>query len=47
MNDGAEYGRGGEGFMRLNFGCSRATLTEALGRIEEALLRVRGAPAGG
>ena len=42
LNDGAEYGRGGEGFVRLNFGCARATLAEALGRIEDALLRRRG-----
>ncbi|MGQ9494447.1 MAG: MalY/PatB family protein, partial [Anaerolineae bacterium] len=37
LNDGLEYGRGGEGFVRLNFGCPRATLTKALHRMEEAL----------
>lgn len=37
LNDGPEYGRGGEGFVRLNFGCPRATLAEALRRMEEAL----------
>lgn len=38
LNDGATFGPGGEGFVRLNFGCPRATLDEALGRMEEALL---------
>jgi cystathionine beta-lyase len=33
LNDGASFGRGGEGFVRLNFGCPRPTLVEALDRI--------------
>jgi cysteine-S-conjugate beta-lyase len=37
LNDGAWFGDGGEGFARLNFGCPRATLTEALDRMAEAL----------
>ena len=37
LNDGAWFGQGGEGFVRLNFGCPRATLTEALDRMAEAL----------
>ncbi len=37
LNDGRDYGEEGEGFVRLNFGCPRATLTEALGRMQEAL----------
>jgi cystathionine beta-lyase len=37
LNDGPDYGRGGEGFVRLNFGCPRVTLAEALHRMEEAL----------
>jgi cystathionine beta-lyase len=37
MNDGATFGRGGEGFVRLNFGCPRSTLEEALARLEGAL----------
>jgi cystathionine beta-lyase len=37
LNDGATFGRGGEGFVRLNFGCPRATLEEALARMEAAL----------
>jgi len=37
LNDGPQYGRGGEGFVRLNFGCPRSMLSEALGRMERAL----------
>ncbi len=37
LNDGAEFGRGGEGFVRLNFACPRKTLTEALDRMSLAL----------
>lgn len=40
LNDGASFGRGGEGFLRLNFGCPRATLAEALDRMGEALSRL-------
>ncbi len=42
MNDGAWFGAGGEGFVRLNFGCPRATLAEALGRMERALEELGG-----
>lgn len=38
VNDGAAFGRGGEGFVRLNFGCPRSTLTEALERMRAALI---------
>jgi cystathionine beta-lyase len=37
LSDGAAFGAGGEGFVRLNFACPRATLGEALGRMREAL----------
>jgi cysteine-S-conjugate beta-lyase len=37
LNDGAWFGKEGEGFVRLNFGCPRATLTEALDRMAGAL----------
>ena len=37
LNDGATFGKGGEGFVRLNFGCSRAILREALARMKGAL----------
>ena len=37
LNDGRTFGRGGQGFVRLNFACPRATLAEALGRMRRAL----------
>jgi cystathionine beta-lyase len=37
LNDGAAFGRGGEGFVRLNFGCPRSTLAEALEKMKNAL----------
>jgi len=39
LNDGATFGPGGEGFVRLNFGCPRSTLLEALARMATALAR--------
>ena len=41
MNDGAVFGQGGAGFVRLNFGCPRATLEDALVRMERALAERR------
>jgi cysteine-S-conjugate beta-lyase len=37
LNDGAKFGRGGEGFVRLNFGCPNALLVEGLERLRQAL----------
>jgi cysteine-S-conjugate beta-lyase len=37
LNDGAVFGQGGEGFVRLNFGCPRNTLIDALERMKNAL----------
>jgi cystathionine beta-lyase len=37
LNDGKEFGAGGEGFVRLNFGCPRSLLEEALERMKSAL----------
>lgn len=37
LNDGATFGPGGEGFVRLNFGCPRATLLEGLERMKRAI----------
>jgi cystathionine beta-lyase len=37
MNDGATFGQGGEGFVRLNFACPRAILVDALERMNAAL----------
>jgi len=44
LNEGATFGRGGEGFVRLNFGCSRAMLTRALNCMASAL-RISARPA--
>jgi len=41
LHDGAWFGTRGEGFVRLNFGCPRSTLAEALERMKAAL---RGEP---
>lgn len=38
LNRGAEFGPGGEHFVRLNFGCPRATLIEALQRMKKVLV---------
>jgi len=40
LNDGSAFGPGGDGFVRLNFGCPRATLVEALQRMREALAQL-------
>ncbi|MGC9522124.1 MAG: MalY/PatB family protein [Anaerolineae bacterium] len=37
FNDGAAFGPGGEGFIRLNFGCPRQLLLEGLDRMRRAL----------
>jgi cystathionine beta-lyase len=37
LNPGADFGPGGEGFVRLNFGCPRSTLAKALDRMKTAL----------
>jgi cysteine-S-conjugate beta-lyase len=37
MNDGAWFGKGGEGFVRFNFGCPRSLIEEALGKMKSAL----------
>jgi cystathionine beta-lyase len=38
VNEGAWFGAGGEGFVRLNFGCPRSTLEEGLHRLRAALV---------
>ena len=40
LNDGVTFGRGGEGFVRLNFACPRKTLAEALDRMSCALKKL-------
>lgn len=37
LNDGRPFGAGGTGFVRLNFGCPRSILEEALHRMKRAL----------
>lgn len=41
LSDGRDFGRGGDysGWVRLNFGCPRATLDQALSRLEAACRR--------
>ena len=41
LQDGAEFGAEGRGFVRLNFGCPRAILQAALDRMREASTAVR------
>jgi cystathionine beta-lyase len=40
LNDGMAFGRGGEGFVRLNFGCPRSILLEALDSMQAAHKRL-------
>ncbi len=40
LNDGEEFGRGGQGFVRLNFACPRRMLEEALDRMSGALKKL-------
>jgi cystathionine beta-lyase len=37
VNEGSWFGEGGEGFVRLNFGCPRSTLEEGLRRLHAGL----------
>lgn len=37
LQSGADFGRGGEGFLRMNIGCPHATMREALRRIRSVL----------
>lgn len=37
LDEGTKFGQEGAGFMRMNIGCPRATLEEAMGRLERAL----------
>lgn len=37
LNDGAAFGPGGEGYMRLNVGCGKETLEEAMDKLKEAI----------
>ena len=37
LNDGAMFGKEGSGFMRMNIGCPRSTIQEALSRLAAAV----------
>ncbi len=39
LNEGSTFGKGGDGFVRLNFGCPRSVLIEALDRMEAVLAK--------
>lgn len=39
LNDGMMFGKPGEGFMRLNIGCPRSVLEQALEQLKEAVTR--------
>jgi cystathionine beta-lyase len=41
LQDGINFGKGGEGFARLNYGTRRSLLEEALQRMKQALLETR------
>ena len=40
FNDGKIFGRGGDGFVRINFGCPHSILVEALERMKGALIEM-------
>ncbi|MFZ2285625.1 MAG: PatB family C-S lyase [Bacteroidales bacterium] len=37
LNEGAQFGPGGEGFMRMNLACPRSIVEKALGQIDSAI----------
>lgn len=37
LSDGSQFGAGGDGFVRLNFGCPRSMVIDALNRMQSAL----------
>ena len=37
LNNGVQFGEGGNGFMRLNFGCPRSILEQAMKQLSVAL----------
>lgn len=40
LNDGCTFGEAGEGFLRLNFGCTQAVLQQALEKMAEAIRKI-------
>jgi cystathionine beta-lyase len=41
LDDGAKFGKGGEGFQRINIACPRSTLSKALTRIHNAVKELK------
>ena len=41
LSDGAQYGLGGEQFLRLNTACPKAVLKDGLNRLKEAILTIK------
>lgn len=41
MNEGSTFGPGGEGFMRMNLACPRATVIKAMEQVEAAISELR------
>jgi cystathionine beta-lyase len=41
LNEGSTFGKAGEGFLRINLACPRATLAEGLARMERAMREIR------
>ncbi len=39
LNEGRQFGKEGEGFMRINIGCPRITLSDALQKLKTAVLK--------
>ena len=41
FNEGSVFGSGGQGFVRMNFGCPRSLLEEGLNRMKAALIKIQ------
>lgn len=41
LNNGGDFGKAGEGFVRMNFGCPRSTLIQAMERITAGIRKIR------
>jgi cystathionine beta-lyase len=41
MNEGSQFGPGGEGFMRMNLGAPLSTVIKAMEQIEKAVAQIR------
>jgi cystathionine beta-lyase len=40
LNNGCTFGKAGEGFLRLNFGCTRTVLNQGLDQVAEAIRKI-------